>query len=217
MVVTAQVETAQEEEEVLQFRDPNVPDLRVVYWTRSGSFKKDNANLLFWCHGIGEHTGRHRQLASLLMSQTPSLDAIISFDQRGHGKSGGHRGCATGIEELADDAFNLVLPRAAIRYGTDPRVVLGGHSMGGAVAATIATRPDNLIQEACGTVVAVVLSAPALKVPTPSGLNRVLTPLLSVMASIPGIKGITKSSGINPDHLSHDSEAVKRYCDDPLV
>lgn len=211
------VETAHQEEEVLQFRDPNVPDLRVVYWTRSDDLKKDNANLLFWCHGIGEHTGRHHQLASLLISQTPLLDAVISFDQRGHGKSGGYKGCAESLEQLADDAFNLVLPRAAIRYGTDPHIVIGGHSMGGAVAATIATRPDSLKQDAFGSVVAVILSAPALKIPAPSGVNRVLAPFLSVITSIPGLRSITKSSGINPDHLSHDPAVVKKYCDDPLV
>lgn len=210
-------ELAHQEDDTLQFRDPLVPDFHVVYWTRSGPFEKDQANILFWCHGIGEHVGRHHQLASRLLAQTPLLDAVISFDHRGHGKSTGARGCAASFEQLADDAFKLVIPHVALRYGVDPRIVLGGHSMGGAVVATIATRPDTLKADAFGSVVGVFLSSPGLKGIVPEGLNRALAPLVSVANAIPGIKSFVKSSGINPEYLCHDPSVIKAYQEDPLV
>ena len=50
-------------------------------------------------HGMGEHSGRYRRFAEFL---TQKGIAIISFDQRGHGKSQGKKGHITHYNQLLE-------------------------------------------------------------------------------------------------------------------
>lgn len=90
-------------------------------------------------HGMGEHSGRYREVAETL---TAAGYALLTYDQRGHGRSPGKRGHAASVERLAGDA-EQALALARCRYPGLP-VFLYGHSMGGNVALSCALRrqPD---------------------------------------------------------------------------
>ena len=56
-------------------------------------------------HGFGEHSGRYRHVARAL---TGAGYAVLSGDNRGHGKSGGLRGHTPSYEHIMDDVGALV-------------------------------------------------------------------------------------------------------------
>ncbi|MBK9489391.1 MAG: alpha/beta hydrolase [Haliscomenobacter sp.] len=51
-------------------------------------------------HGIGEHCGRYNHVAEYFNQQGY---AVMAYDHRGHGESGGPRGHAPNLESLLDD------------------------------------------------------------------------------------------------------------------
>lgn len=210
-------QTVIEKEDVLQFRDLNQPDLHLKYWCRVGYTEKPNPNVLLWVHGIGEHSGRYKELATEILKRVPQLDGIGSYDHRGHGKSRGTRGAAPSVTTLIDDFVEHVSKRIALEFGPDASIVIGGHSLGGLVVAGAAERADWLQAEECGKIVGVLLSAPAIYPCVAGALNKTLAPMSSIFCMIPGVKGLTKSSGIDPRKLTHDEEEVKKYKDDSMV
>lgn len=209
--------TLHEETDVLQFRDPQQPNLHLVYYTRAPLPDKANPNLLFWNHGIGEHTGRYKKFAKRVLSTCTSLDAMIMYDMRCHGQSDGARGSIKHAKDLVDDVYEHVLPRMALRYGSGARVVLGGHSLGGMVIAGVGARRDCLKMEDCGQVIGVILSAPAIDVAVTGAVNKLLVPVAGALARIPGTRGITKSNGIDVKALSHDEDVLEAYMKDDMV
>ena len=61
-------------------------------------------------HGLGEHSGRYAHLATAL---TGAGYALLAFDLRGHGQSGGPRGHAPFYEVLLELAARHRLREAA--------------------------------------------------------------------------------------------------------
>lgn len=206
-----------EKSDALQFRDLNQPDLHLRYWCRRGYSEKPNPNVLIWVHGIGEHAGRYKELATEVLTRVPSLDGIASYDQRGHGKSQGARGAAPSVTTLVDDFVEHASRRMALEFGMDPRIVIGGHSLGALVVAGAAEKSDWFQTEECGKIVGVLLSGPAIYPCVVGAVNKALAPMSSVFCMIPGVKGLTKGSGVNPKKLSHDETEVQKYLDDDLV
>lgn len=86
-------------------------------------------------HGFGEHTGRYLHVAGHLAG---AGYALVAFDQRGHGKSGGQRGHAPSYEVMMDD-MDLLLDGAHRLYPGLP-LFLYGHSMGGNLVLNYALR-----------------------------------------------------------------------------
>lgn len=210
-------EEIHEEVETMQFRDPNQPNLHVVYWTRAALDKKDGANLLFWNHGVGEHSGRHKDVAARLLRMVPELDAVMTYDIRGHGKSQGAPGAISGLSVLLSDVYAHVLPRTALRYGVDANVVVGGHSMGGLIAAGVAGQPDCLQTEQCGAIVGVILSAPAFRPIAQGAVNKLLAPVVGLLARLPMLRSVARPSGITVSQLCQNETQQKAYTDDPVV
>src|SRR5438094_7326387 len=102
-------------------------------------------------HGLGEHSGRYQHLAAWF---TPLGATVYAMDQRGHGRSGGKRGHAPGLNALLDD-IDMVVVRARAEDGGP--VVLIGHSFGGLLSIAYARiTADHLDPEVC--------SAPLLRV-----------------------------------------------------
>ena len=83
-------------------------------------------------HGLGEHSGRYAHVAAAL---NDAGYALLGFDLRGHGKSGGPRGHTPSYETLMDDIGRL-LAEAGQRYPGQPQF-LYGHSLGGNLAAEL--------------------------------------------------------------------------------
>ena len=78
-------------------------------------------------HGIGEHSGRYEHVGGHFADA--GID-VLSYDQRGFGESGGHRGHVERFDEFLDDAEVLLSERRSL----DVPTILLGHSLGGLVS-----------------------------------------------------------------------------------
>lgn len=147
-------------------------------------------------HGLGEHSGRYAHVIDALRRARFS---VVAYDQRGHGRSPGARGALPHPDTLLTDLADVI--DAASVHG---KLLLFGHSMGGAVAA-------RFVAESRRKVDGLVLSSPAFD----AGLGildrlrlaigNVLTPNLAVR------------NGLDATKISHDPRVVDAYRNDPLV
>ncbi|AMQ17683.1 alpha/beta hydrolase [Thermococcus peptonophilus] len=146
-------------------------------------------------HGLGEHSGRYGKLISML---NDAGFAVYTFDWPGHGKSRGKRG-HTSVEEAMEIIDSIIEELCEKPF-------LFGHSLGGLTVIRYAeTRPDKIR--------GVVASSPALaKSPKTPGFMVALAKVLGRIAP-----SLTLSNGIDPNLLSRNPDAVKRYIEDPLV
>ncbi len=152
-------------------------------------------------HGLGEHSGRYAHLAAAL---TGADYALLAFDLRGHGQSGGQRGHAPSYEVLLDDIARL-LDEAAQRFPDRPRF-LYGHSLGGALALNYALRRRPQL---AGVIATSPLLLPAFEPPAwKVSLGRIMYSLWPTLSL---------SNEVNPHHLAHDPAVAHAYVDDPLV
>ena len=155
--------------------------------------------LVLVVHGLGEHAGRYDGFARRLNGWGY---AVRSYDQYGHGDSGGARGALPQANRLVDDLGDIVESTRARHPGVP--LVLLGHSMGGVVAATFAARAllplDGL-----------VLSSPALA----TRLSAVQKLLMAVVPRI--APNLTVPNGLDAQYLSHDPAVVDAYRRDPRV
>ncbi|MCG8567850.1 MAG: lysophospholipase, partial [Desulfobacterales bacterium] len=96
---------------------------------------------LIIAHGMGEHGGRYRELATHLNGQGIS---VYAPDHRGHGLTGeragqmGHFASRNGWDRVVDDL--LVLCRKILEDDGETPVFLMGHSMGSFLARDFASR-----------------------------------------------------------------------------
>lgn len=176
-------------------------------------------------HGLGEHTGRYAHVAAAL---NDANIALLGFDLRGHGKSGGPRGHTPSYDALMDDIGRL-LDEAATRYPGQPRF-LYGHSLGGNLVLNYALRrchadstsigagglrngSRDLQSPGAGEVAGVVSTSPFLRVANP--LPPLKVALAKVMNKLQ--PGMQMANGLALDGLAHDPEVIRAYMSDPLV
>ena len=98
----------------------------------------DPRGVVVIAHGFGEHGGRYAHVAEAL-ARSPGLD-VLSFDFRGHGRSGGRRGVVRRHSDLVLDLAAAVAWAGAERPAL-PRFLLG-HSNGGLVSILGVLRGD---------------------------------------------------------------------------
>jgi alpha-beta hydrolase superfamily lysophospholipase len=176
-------------------------DLHVRHWPCDAA-----RGTVLIVHGLGEHAGRHACLAGQLNAWGW---AAVGYDHRGHGRSGGARGCIASDLSLLED---LALVVDAVRERHPGRLVLLGHSMGGLVAARFVAESLQPRPAAWSRPVdALVLSSPALAADT-SGLQKLLLTTLGRLAP-----DLAVGNGLRPAWVSRDAEVVRAYVDDPLV
>jgi alpha-beta hydrolase superfamily lysophospholipase len=152
-------------------------------------------------HGLGEHIGRYAHVGAAL---NEAGYALSGYDSRGHGRSGGPRGHTPSYEALMDDTAQFI-DLVAGRYPGKPRF-LYGHSMGGNQVINFALRRD-------AELVGVIATGPWLKLAFQPSASKVL--LGKIMNKIQ--PGFSQPSGLETAALSHDSEVVRAYVNDPLV
>lgn len=152
-------------------------------------------------HGLGEHSERYALWAAWLNQAGYS---VLTYDLRGHGKSGGQRGHVSSYREYFDDT-DLLLKEADERYPRVPRF-LYGHSLGAMIITNyvLARKPQ---------LAGVIITALANRSSLAEQKAKVF--VAKVLGSI-GPK-ITLSTGLVPATLSRDPEVVSRYINDPLV
>jgi alpha-beta hydrolase superfamily lysophospholipase len=152
-------------------------------------------------HGHGEHVGRYTHVADAF---TKVGYALVGFDLRGHGKSGGARGHAPSYEALMDDIADF-LEQVIKRYPKLP-IFIYGHSLGGNLVL-------NFILRRRPTVLGAIVTAPWLKLAfDPPAVQVSLARVISKIAP-----GFTQHSRLDTNALSQDTQIVEAYNNDPLV
>ena len=162
-------------------------------------------------HGYGEHGERYRHTAGWLNRLGWAVSAI---DHRGHGRSGGARGDATGIKGPVED-LTLFLRQErlhdAARAGGPPVAparprpqILLGHSFGGLLGLLVLLwHPDTLE--------GLILSSPVVKLRDLSIPQKVLNGLALLTA--PHHPWCLRG---DKSQVCSDPVLVQRYLDDPL-
>ncbi len=153
-------------------------------------------------HGIGEHSGRY--IDSVIPTLLNGSLAVVTYDNVGHGKSGGKRGHCPSYGALMG-ILKRVMERAIALYGDVP-LFLYGHSMGGNLVLNYALR-NNL------RIAGIVATSPYLRLAfKPPKWKMFLGRLM--LRSFPMV---TLPSGLDAKGISRIPEAVENYSNDPLV
>jgi acylglycerol lipase len=149
-------------------------------------------------HGAAEHGGRYAHVAERLVAEGHSVYAL---DHRGHGRSDGPRAMIDRLDRLVADLALFVARVREEEAGRRPFLV--GHSLGGAVALTYATRHADTIE-------GLVVSGPAVGTEAVPAVLKGVTAVLSAVApKLPVFK-------IEDDAVSRDPRVVRDYQLDPL-
>lgn len=152
-------------------------------------------------HGLGEHSSRYQHFAEYYCNQGIS---VLSYDQRGHGKTSGKLGHIPSYDIAAEDIKHFIFENKS-RH-PDNQQFLYGHSLGGAMALYYTLKVKSGIT---GTIVTDPGLAPGDPVP-PAKLF--MAKLLSKLAP-----SLTMTNGLDRSNLSRDVLVVQRYDNDPLV
>jgi alpha-beta hydrolase superfamily lysophospholipase len=152
-------------------------------------------------HGIGEHSGRYHNLIHYLNRRNIE---VLSFDNRGHGLSGGQRGHINSWSDYRHDLKEMVN-----RFGSQnselPLFVLG-HSFGSLIVLDYILRNPEGLSGA-------IISASALQpVNVASEFQKVAARFLSKL-----FPRFTMKLNIDPDLLSRIDTICEAYRNDPLV
>lgn len=159
-------------------------------------------------HGLGEHAGRYAHVARAL---TQAGWAVVSYDHRGHGRSGGPRGGLAQDDDLLHDLATVI--DTLRRPYPSQRLLVLGHSLGGLVVSRFVSAWAHPAEDAAWRrpVDLCVLSSPALDI----GLNAVQKGLLNSLGRL--TPDLAVGNGLKPEWVCSDPAVVKRYVDDPLV
>jgi acylglycerol lipase len=152
-------------------------------------------------HGLGEHSGRYAHVGAAFSA---AGYALLGFDLRGHGKSGGPRGHTPSLEAFFKD-IDAFVADAAKRYPSATRF-LYGHSLGGllSLSYSLSHKPD---------VRGMIISSPGLRTAIHEQKAKLM--LAKVLGTI--APTITLPSELVAAHISRDPQVVDTYVKDPLV
>ena len=163
--------------------------------------EKDVKGVICLVHGLGEHSGRYAQWADWLSQAGYS---VLSYDLRGHGKSGGVRGHVSSFDEYLNDT-DLLLSEAKKKY-PNTSCFLYGHSLGAIIVV------DYVLQrkpQITGVIITALSTKTALQ--EQKGKIQIAKVLGRVMPKF------TMKSGLDPKTISKDPSIVSKYINDPLV
>jgi acylglycerol lipase len=163
--------------------------------------EKDQKGGVCLVHGLGEHSGRYAQWAGWLNQAGYS---VLSYDLRGHGRSGGRRGHVSSFSEFLSDT-EMLLEEAKSRFLDIPGFIYG-HSLGAIIVASYVLHRKPRVN-------GVILSALSIKTALQEQRSKIL--LAQVLGSI--MPKLSMDSGLDPQTISRDPEVVSKYINDPLV
>lgn len=152
-------------------------------------------------HGLGEHTGRYTHVGKAL---TDAGYALVGYDLRGHGKSGGPRGHSASLDAYMQDIRHF-LQQMKKRYPDIPHF-LYGHSLGGLFTLTYAIQYGADLK-------GVIVTGPALR----SSLQEQKTKIAMVRILGSLLPSVTLPSGLDAATVSRDAAVVEAYKNDPLI
>jgi len=153
-------------------------------------------------HGMGEHSGRYKN------STIPKLKeigmAVLTYDNIGHGKSGGKRGHCPNYNALME-ILEVVLDKARALFPEKPLYVYG-HSMGGNLVLNYALRHNTHLD-------GIVATSPYLRLAfTPPKWKMILGKVMLYV-----FPSITLPSGMDNKGISRIPEETEVYKTDDLV
>jgi acylglycerol lipase len=152
-------------------------------------------------HGLGEHSGRYVHVAQAF---TKAGYAMLSFDLRGHGRSGGLRGHISSIDDYMLDIDSL-FEQALARYPGLP-MFLYGHSIGAVQVLSYCLRRKPDLK-------GVIATGPSLH--TAVEYQKIKVIMAKALGAL--FPTVTIPSGLKPSDLSRDQAVVQAYINDPLV
>lgn len=152
-------------------------------------------------HGFGEHCDRYHHVAEMFCNNGYS---VISYDQRGHGQSGGQRGHTPTYEMLLSDVD--ILMQKAKDIFPDAPVIIYGHSMGGNVVT-------NYIIDRQPNVIGGIVTGPFYRTTSPPPAFQMF--LGKIMQNIYG--AFPDKAKLDVNHISRDKDVVRKYDNDPTV
>jgi len=152
-------------------------------------------------HGLGEHCERYAHVGAKLAEKGY---ALLGFDLRGHGRSGGPRGHAPLFEAFLKD-IDEMFAQASARY-PGVRQFIYGHSLGGVLVLNYVLRRKPALAGA-------VVTSAALRTALEDQKTKVA--MVKMLGSL--LPSASLASGLDAELLSHDRGVVDRYKQDPLV
>ena len=152
-------------------------------------------------HGLGEHTGRYLHVGKTM---TDAGYALVGFDLRGHGRSGGSRGHFPSMDAVMQD-IRQFFKYLVQRYPDLPHF-LYGHSLGGLLSLTYALHYHTGLN-------GVVVTGAALRSPLQE--QKVKVAMANVLGSL--LPTFTLPSGLDATTISRDADVVKKYVNDQFV
>lgn len=154
--------------------------------------------------GLAEHTARYDYLGTQFAAKG---FVAFSMDHQGQGLSEGDRKHIERFDNFVDDQVQFLRARFAAEPELEslPRFILG-HSMGGLITATLATRHPRAFN-------GVVLSAPALYA-NPKKATPFLKAVVSVLANVFPKLPVEK---LDADTVSDNAQIVQHYKTDPII
>ncbi|MDX1326399.1 MAG: alpha/beta hydrolase [Arenibacter sp.] len=158
--------------------------------------------LVVLVHGFGEHSGRY--FPEVVPTLLDINMAVISYDNFGHGQSGGKRGDCPSYGALMGLLDAVVAKGKALV--PDTPIFLYGHSMGGNLVLNYALRSKVKLK-------GVVASSPYLKLAfQPPKWKMTLG-----KAMLRLLPHVTLSAGLDPSGISRIPEEVEQYKQDPYI
>ncbi len=152
-------------------------------------------------HGLGEHVQRYFYWADLFRKEGI---AFLGVDLPGHGRSDGRRGNIRSYNRLGEMLDILI--RSCNQTFPGCPVYIYGHSLGGGIVLDYLLRRDPKVKGA-------IVTSPFLRLAFEPPKIKLF--IASVMKNL--LPGLIQPSGLNADHLSHDTAVVEKYKNDPLV
>lgn len=152
-------------------------------------------------HGLGEHCRRYDHVAAYFNARG---FAMMAYDRRGHGQSGGKRGHAPNPEVFLDEIGHLVAEAKSVYPGLP--VFLYGHSMGGnlVLAYTLKRHPEIAGVISTGPWIQLAFQPPAILVVIAKMLRHI-------------VPAFVQRNHLKTSDLSRDKAVVEAYEKDPLV
>lgn len=152
-------------------------------------------------HGLNEHCGRYGHVIDSLREDY----SVFLYDQRGHGRSEGHRSHVDRFNDLVSDLKQFV---EHVRQDVgNQKIFLIGHSMGGQVVL------NYLGQNPQGSVTGFITSSPNIRILVKVNPFKKIVGK-KVAERLPKLHIFNE---IAAHFLSHDPPMVEAYKKDPLV
>lgn len=176
------------------------PDGVSIFWQRW--LPADPKAILYFIHGLGEHSGRYGHPVEFFTERGYGCYAL---DYRAHGRSPGRR---VHVDRFGQFLLDVgAVHQEMLKHHPDLPVLPVGHSQGGLLVLMYALKyPDRIP--------GVIASSPFLGIhrsARPSALVKLAAKILSKLSPT-----LTLPNNVDPANLSHDPEVAPAYSNDPL-